>query len=144
MLRATVLVSACLLATSIAAFGEQRMISIGNRRISVYCDGQPGRSPTVILIPAGGSTAKDWAMVQPAVSVFSRVCSYDHASHGESDKAPVALQSVDEVVEDLRPLGEHQHVTFPLRTIDHCRLPGKFAASGHHARQEQIVLVRES
>jgi pimeloyl-ACP methyl ester carboxylesterase len=77
------------------------MISIGDRRISVYCDGDPARSPTVILIPAGGSIAKDWATVQPAVSGFSRVCSYDHASHGESDKAPVAVQSVDEVVDDL-------------------------------------------
>ena len=26
---------------------------------------------------------------------------YDHAGHGESDKAPVAVQSVDEVVDDL-------------------------------------------
>ena len=92
---------AVVLATSTAVFGEHRMISIGDRRVSVYCDGDPGRSRTVILIPAGGSTAKDWAMVQPAVSGFSRVCSYDHASHGESDKAPVALQSVDEVVDDL-------------------------------------------
>jgi pimeloyl-ACP methyl ester carboxylesterase len=77
------------------------MISIGDRRISIYCDGDPKHSPTVILIPAGGRTAKDWAMVQPGVSGFSRVCSYDHASHGESDKAPAALQSVDEVVDDL-------------------------------------------
>jgi pimeloyl-ACP methyl ester carboxylesterase len=92
---------AALLAISAAAFGEHRMISIGDRRISVYCDGDPGSSPTVILVPAGGSTAKDWTMVQPAVSGFSRVCSYDHASHGESDKIPVAFQSVDEVVDDL-------------------------------------------
>ena len=97
----TLLVSMSLLSTPIAAFCEQGMIRIGDRRIAVYCDGESGRSPTVILIPAGGSTAKDWAMVQPAVSGFSRVCSYDHASHGESDKAPVALQSVDEVVDDL-------------------------------------------
>ncbi len=55
----------------------------------------------MILIPAGGSTAKDWALVQPEVSAFSRVCSYDHAGHGESDKPPVAVQSVDEVGDDL-------------------------------------------
>src|SRR5437588_1483420 len=128
MLRATVLVSACLLATSIAAFGEQRMISIGNRRISVYCDGQPGRSPTVILIPAGGSTAKDWAMVQPAVSVFSRVCSYDHASHGESDKAPVALQSVDEVVEDLHGWLTESRERAPFILVSH-------SISGLYARR---------
>ncbi len=101
MLRLTLLISANLLVTSIPAFGEQRMISIGDRRLSVYCDGKAARSPTVILIPAGGRTAKDWATVQPAVSTFTRVCSYDHANFGESDKAPVKLQSVDEVVDDL-------------------------------------------
>ena len=101
MLGLTGFAIAVVLATSAAVFGERRMISIGDRRVSVYCDGDPGRSRTVILIPAGESTAKDWAMVQPAVSGFSRVCSFDHASHGESDKAPVALQSVAEVVDDL-------------------------------------------
>lgn len=90
-----------LVATAAAASGEQRMISVGDRRLAVYCDGEPGNSPTVILVPAGGRTAKDWAKVQPAVSSFARVCSYDHASHGGSDKAPVRVQSVDEVVDDL-------------------------------------------
>jgi len=40
MLRVTLVISASLLATSIAAFGEHRMISIGDRRLSVYCDGE--------------------------------------------------------------------------------------------------------
>jgi pimeloyl-ACP methyl ester carboxylesterase len=101
MLRFPLFISASLLATSMAAFGEHRMISIGDRRVSVYCDGEAGRSPTVILIPAGGRTAKDWETIQPAVSSFTRVCSYDHANFGQSDKAPVKLQSVDEVVDDL-------------------------------------------
>jgi pimeloyl-ACP methyl ester carboxylesterase len=77
------------------------MISVGDRRLAVYCEGDAARSPTVILIPAGGSTAKDWVKVQPEVSGFARVCSYDHANFGASDKAPVKLQSADEVVEDL-------------------------------------------
>ena len=101
MIRVALLISASLLATSIAAFSEQRMISIGDRRLSVYCDGEAARSPTVVLIPAGGRTAQDWSSVQPAVSSFTRVCSYDHSNFGESDKAPVKLQSVDEVVDDL-------------------------------------------
>ena len=94
------LIWAVLLATSFAASAEQRMIRIGDRRLAVYCDGEAARSPTVILIPAGGRTAKDWAPIQPAVSTFTRVCSYDHANFGETDKAPVQLQSVDEVVDD--------------------------------------------
>ena len=36
----TFLIGAGLLAASVAAFGEQRMISIGDRRLSVYCDGK--------------------------------------------------------------------------------------------------------
>ena len=101
MSRFAVLSIAVLLGTSSSVFGEQRMISKGDRRVSVHCDGKAGSSPTVILIPAGGRTATDWALVQPEVSGFSRVCSYDHAGHGESDKAPAAVQSVDEVVDDL-------------------------------------------
>ena len=101
MLRINFLIGIGLLATAVGAFGEQRMISVGDRRLAVYCDGEPAHLPTVILIPAGGRTAKDWAQVQPVVSTFARVCSYDHANFGGSDKAPVKLQSVDEVVDDL-------------------------------------------
>src|SRR5215472_6703244 len=95
------LCAVALMIASTSAFGEQRMISIGDRRIAVYCEGKAGRTPTVILVPAGGRTAKDWATVQPAVSGFTRVCSYDHANFGASEKAPVPLQSVEEVVNDL-------------------------------------------
>src|SRR6202035_2568876 len=76
MLRLTFLIEAGLLAASVAAIAEQRMISIGDRRLSVYCDGTAGLSATVVLIPAGGRTAKDWETIQPAISSFTRVCSY--------------------------------------------------------------------
>src|SRR5689334_136930 len=85
----------------LASAQQPRMVSIGERSVAVYCDGESTGSPTVILIPAGGSTARDWAKVQPSVSSFARVCSYDHANFGASDKAPVKIQSADEVVDDL-------------------------------------------
>src|SRR5690606_7388540 len=94
-------IGAGLIAASPLTTGEQRRISIGDRHMAVYCDGEARRSPTVVLIPAGGRTAKDWAAIQPAVSSFARVCSYDHANFGDSDKAPVRLQSVDQVVDEL-------------------------------------------
>jgi pimeloyl-ACP methyl ester carboxylesterase len=99
--RAAVLVILLPLATALPALAEQRMVSVGDRRFAVYCDGEPTRLPTVILVPAGGRTAKDWDAVQPEVARFARVCSYDHANFGQSDRAPVRLQSVDEVVDDL-------------------------------------------
>ena len=102
MSRLVLFVSMGLLLDSAAAIGEQRMIRVGDRRVAVYCDGRAiASSPTVILIPAGGRTATDWKAVQPDVARFTRVCSYDHANFGASDRAPVKLQSVDEVVDDL-------------------------------------------
>ena len=86
------------------------MIDIGERRIAVYCDGEAARSPAVVLVAAGGRTAKDWDSVQPVVASFTRVCSFDHAGVGASDKAEAKLQSVDEHVDDmhawLRQAGE--------------------------------------
>jgi pimeloyl-ACP methyl ester carboxylesterase len=61
------------------------------------------RPGTVVLLAGGGRTAKDWEKVQPAVSGFARVCSYDIAGMGESDKPPKD-QSIDEIVDDLRAL----------------------------------------
>src|SRR5258706_15754543 len=119
MAKNTLLISVSLLATSLAAYGEQRMIRVGDRRLSVYCEGEAARSPTVVLIPAGGRTARDWAMVQSPVSSFTRVCSYDHANFSESDKAPVKLQSVDQVVDDLHGWLEASVEKGPFILVSH-------------------------
>ena len=67
VLRSTFFIGAGLLATSITAFGDHRLISLGDRRLSIDCDGEVS-SATVVLIAGGGRTAKDWVKVQPAVS----------------------------------------------------------------------------
>lgn len=103
VLRGTVFISAGLLAASVTAFGEHRMISVGDRRLSIDCDGEAG-STTVVLIAGGGEAAKIWAKVQPAVAKFARVCSYDFAGLGESDKAASKPQPVEEVLDDLHAL----------------------------------------
>ena len=115
-------VMAALLASTIPAFGEHRMISIGDRRLSMGCDGKAA-SATVVLIAGGGNTAKDWATVQPAVSKFARVCSYDYAGLGESDKAASQrqspIQSVDEVVNDLHGLLKASGEKRPFILVGH-------------------------
>jgi pimeloyl-ACP methyl ester carboxylesterase len=85
------------------ARAEHRLVSIGSRRLSIDCEGPQSRPGTVILLAGGGRTAKDWEKVQPAVSGVTRVCSYDIAGMGESDKPPHD-QSLDEIVDDLRVL----------------------------------------
>jgi pimeloyl-ACP methyl ester carboxylesterase len=136
MHRVTLLISASILVASLPAVGEQRKISIGDRHMSVYCDGEAA-SPTVVLIPAGGRTAKDWAPVQPAISSFARVCSYDHANFGESDKAPVKLQSVDEVVDDLQGWLKASGEKGPFILVGH-------SSSGFYARRFVTRYPRET
>jgi pimeloyl-ACP methyl ester carboxylesterase len=127
ILRGTFLICAGLFATSIGAFGEHRMISLGDRRLSMDCDGE-GSSPTVMLIAGGGRTAKDWAKVQPAVASFARVCSYDRAGFGESDKATSKLQPVDEVVDDLHGLLTASGEKTPFILVGHS-IAGVYARS---------------
>jgi pimeloyl-ACP methyl ester carboxylesterase len=129
-------IGAALLATAVAAFAEQRMISIGDRRISIYCDGKAAHSASVVLIPTGGRTAQDWATIQLAVSTFTRVCSYDHANFGASDNAPAKLQSVDEVVDDLHAWLKASGETGPFMLVSH-------SISGFYARRFVTRYPRE-
>jgi pimeloyl-ACP methyl ester carboxylesterase len=136
-MRHTFLIGAGLLAASVATFGEQRMVSVGDRRLAVYCDGDAARSPTVVLIPAGGRTHGDWVTIQPGVSSFTRVCSYDHANFGESDKAPVKLQSVDDVVDDLHAWLTASGEKGPFILVSH-------SISGLYARRFVTRYAREA
>jgi pimeloyl-ACP methyl ester carboxylesterase len=100
----------------------------------------------VILIPAGGSTAKDWAMVQPEVAAFSRFCSYDHAGHGQSDKAPVAVQSVDEAVDDLHAWLNASGERRPFILVSHS-IAGLYArrfVTRFHSQVAGLVFVDSS
>jgi pimeloyl-ACP methyl ester carboxylesterase len=118
VLRGTFFISAGLLAASITAFGEHRMISVGERRLSIDCDGEAGAA-TVVLIAGGGEPAKTWAKVQPAVAKFARVCSYDFAGLGESDKAASKPQPVDEVLDDLHGLLKASDEKRPFILVGH-------------------------
>lgn len=64
----------------------QRLISISGRTLNIYCTGQG--SPSVILDAGAGDTTFAWRKVQPAISKFTRVCSYDRAGLGFSDPGP--------------------------------------------------------
>jgi pimeloyl-ACP methyl ester carboxylesterase len=94
------------------------MIRLGDRRLSIDCDGK-GSSATVVLIAGGGEPAKTWAKVQPAVAKFVRVCSYDFAGLGESDKAASKPQPVDEILDDLQVLLKASDEKRPFILVGH-------------------------
>lgn len=61
-----------------------RLIDVGGYRVHLYCTGVG--SPTVVIVGAGLSF--EWGLVQPEVSRFTQVCSYDHSGVGWSDSGP--------------------------------------------------------
>jgi pimeloyl-ACP methyl ester carboxylesterase len=74
------------------------MVDVGGRRMHIHCTGSG--SPTVVLESGGGAFAIDWALVQPQVTNSTRVCSYDRAGLGWSDRGP-AYETVEPTVADL-------------------------------------------
>ncbi len=115
---------------------QPKMIRVGDRRLAVYCDGKAERAPTVILIPGGGRPAQDWTKVQPPVAGFARVCSYDPANLGASDKATNFPQPIEEAVEDLHAWLKASGERGPFVLVAH-------SLSGIHARRFEIKYKSE-
>ena len=60
-----------------------RLVDIGGQRLHVNCAGSG--SPTVILESGTGDFSLIWALVQPEIAEFTRVCSYDRGGYAWSE-----------------------------------------------------------
>lgn len=66
-----------------------RLVDIGGWRLHLNCTGESrAGQPTVILEAGLGDFSVEWSLVQPGVSNFARVCSYDRAGDGWSELGP--------------------------------------------------------
>jgi pimeloyl-ACP methyl ester carboxylesterase len=73
------------------------LVDVGGYRVHLYCLGQG--SPTVMI---AGAFSFDWALVQPEVAKFTRVCTFDPSGTAWSDPfettaLPTCGQRVDEI-----------------------------------------------
>ena len=59
------------------------LVDIGGQRLHLNCTGRG--SPTVLLESGTADISVIWALVQPGVSAFTRVCSYDRGGYAWSD-----------------------------------------------------------
>jgi pimeloyl-ACP methyl ester carboxylesterase len=62
-----------------------RLVDVGGRRMHLHCSGSG--SPTVVIEAGASSFAIDFTLVQREVAKSNRVCSYDRAGSGWSDRA---------------------------------------------------------
>src|ERR671921_8443 len=62
------------------------MVDVGGYRLHINCVGQG--SPTVVLDAGSGGFSAQWVRVQREVSDTTRVCAYDRAGMGWSQRGP--------------------------------------------------------
>jgi pimeloyl-ACP methyl ester carboxylesterase len=78
------------------------LVDVGGYRVHLYCVGQ--RSPTVMIV---GAFSFDWALMQPEVAKFTRVCTFDASGTAWSDPftmgaVPTCNQRVNEIHQLMR------------------------------------------
>jgi pimeloyl-ACP methyl ester carboxylesterase len=93
-----------------------QLVDIGGRRLHLNCTGRG--SPTVIVENGSSSFSIEWALVQPAVSAFTRICTYDRAGFAWSDRGPED-NTVEETMDDLHHLLAVAHVPGPYVLVGH-------------------------
>jgi pimeloyl-ACP methyl ester carboxylesterase len=96
-----------------------RLIDIGGWRLHLNCTGQARSSQPIVVLEAGvGDFSVEWSLVQPAVSGFGRVCSYDRGGDGWSDVGPHP-RTFHQVVYELHTLLERAGERPPYLLIGH-------------------------
>jgi pimeloyl-ACP methyl ester carboxylesterase len=96
-----------------------QLIDLGGWRLHLNCAGERHASrPAVILEAGAGDFSVDWSLVQPSVSRFARVCSYDRAGSGWSDLGP-RPRTMHQIVYELHTLLEKAGERPPYVLVGH-------------------------
>ena len=96
-----------------------RLLDVGGWRLHLNCTGlaRPGQ-PTVILEAGLGDFSVEWSLVQPGVTAFSRVCSYDRGGDGWSELGPHP-RTFRQIVYELHTLLERAGERPPFVLVGH-------------------------
>lgn len=93
-----------------------QLVDVGGHRLHFYSMGEG--QPTVVLDSGLPGTCSSWALVQPEVAPFARVCSYDRAGLGWSDPGPRPRTS-QQIVAELHTLLRGAGVEPPYVLVGH-------------------------
>src|ERR1700719_3888244 len=93
-----------------------KLVDIGGLRLHINCTGEG--SPTVIMEAGPNDSSIIWQLVQPQISKFTRVCSYDRAGFGWSD-APKEPRSSLNIANELAQLFTRAAVPDPYVLVGH-------------------------
>lgn len=113
-------------------------VDVGGFKLHLNCIGQG--NPTVILEAGLRSFSVHWALVQPEVARFTRVCAYDRAGLGWSDPGPLPRTS-EVMVQELHTLLVNAQVPGPYLLVGHSFGGLNVRLFAHHFPDEVAGLV---
>ena len=93
-----------------------QLIDVGSYKLHLDCRGQGG--PTVLLEAGLNDFSVQWALVQPAVAQFTRVCAYDRAGLGWSEPSPRPRTS-GTMIDELHTLLDKAGESAPYVLVGH-------------------------
>lgn len=143
-------VSACGFPLTQTKTGEDKsssldqMIDVGGYRLHINCAGNPiNGSPTVVMDAGGYDSSESWNKVQPEIAKFARVCVYDRAGLGKSERRPSPSYPSQEVVKDLHTLLVNAQIAAPFVLVGHSfgGMNVRLYASQHPQEVVGMVLV---
>ena len=94
-----------------------RLIDVGGHRLHINCLGQG--SPTVVLDHVGAANSAQWALIQPRLAAGTRVCAYDRAGFGWSDRAAPGSRDGQTAVRELHTLLTNAGERGPFVLVGH-------------------------
>jgi alpha/beta hydrolase family protein len=102
-----------------SASSFDRLVDVGGYRLYVRCSDQVAKDVATVVMDAGhGDTSDTWNLIETKVARFARVCTYDRAGLGKSDRAPLPRTSQD-MVKDLHTLLTNSGVAPPFVLVGH-------------------------
>jgi pimeloyl-ACP methyl ester carboxylesterase len=110
-------------------------VDLGGRRLHLNCTGSG--APAVVIENGSSGFSVDFALVQPEVAKFTRVCTYDRAGHAWSDAGP-ARGAVEPTVDDLHLLLRRAGVRPPYVLVG-ASLGGIYTRAYQRRYPEEVV-----
>ena len=92
------------------------MLDVGAYELYYECSGQG--TPTVILESGSGADSSAWSAVKLELTDYTRICTYDRANLGRSDKVP-GPRTYHDMTQDLQVLLEKAKIEEPFILVGH-------------------------
>ena len=116
------------------------LFDVGGHKLWLSCRGQG--SPTVLMEAGLGTASTTWSRIVPNLESMTRVCAYDRANVGRSERGP-APRTSEQAVKELRALLAAAQVAGPYVLVAHSHggLHAQLFASKYPSEVAGMVMV---